>query len=184
MDTSAHTCVFVCIVFCVYVCVCCASRYLCMRMYVEVHVGIDVSRCDWIHLHIYACMYVCTHADKWLLTDCSDDFAARSGRAYGTDSTRLRLSHTPCRRSHVVQVACRTPRASAGVTMALSHNIIVVRCRGKRAGYRAYVGGKYHSYHKTQVLAKAAIANAIDIAKKQSRQPRFLPRQKKTNGCL
>ena len=49
--------------------------------------------------------------------------------------------------------------------MALSRNIIVVRCRGKRAGYRAYVGGKYHSYHKTQVLAKAAIKHAINIAK-------------------
>ena len=129
-------------VFCVYACVFCASRYLCMRMHAEVRVGIDVSRCAWIHLHTYACMYVCTHADKWLLTDCSDDFAARSGRAYGMDSTRLCLSHTPCRRSHVVQVACRTPRASAGVAMALSHNIIVARCRGKRAGYRADVGGE------------------------------------------
>ena len=174
--------------FCVYVCVVCASRYLCMRMYVEVHVGIDVSRCAWIHLHIYACMYVCTHADKWLLTDCSDDFAARSGRAYGMDSTRLCLSHTPCRRSHVVQVACRTPRASAGVVMALSHNIIVVRCRGKRAGYRAYVGGKYHSYHKTQVLAKAAIKHAINIAKNglgSTPRPKTKAKaQKKTNGCL
>ena len=56
-------------------------------------------------------------------------------------------------------------RCCHGVAMALSRNIIVVRCRGKRAGYRAYVGGKYHSYHKTQVLAKAAIKHAISIAK-------------------
>ena len=45
--------------FCVYACVFCASMYLCMRMYVEVHVCIYVSRCAWIHLHIYACMYAC-----------------------------------------------------------------------------------------------------------------------------
>jgi hypothetical protein len=75
-------------------------------------------------------------------------------------------------------------QASAGVAMALSRNIVTVRCRGKRAGYRAYVGGKYHSYHKTQVLAKAAINNAIDIAKNAINAAQVLAKAKKTNGCL
>ena len=48
--------------------------------------------------------------------------------------------------------------------MARSHNIITVKCRGKPVGYRAYIGGKYHSYHKTQALAQAAIKRAIKVA--------------------
>ena len=68
--------------------------------------------------------------------------------------------------------------------MALSRNIVVVRCRGKRAGYRAYVGGKYQSYHKTQALAKAAIKNAIGIAKNAVKAAQVLAKAKKTNGCL
>ena len=37
-------------------------------------------------------------------------------------------------------------------------NLVKAMCRGKPAGYRLYIGQTYHSYYKTQALAKAAIA--------------------------
>ena len=48
-------------------------------------------------------------------------------------------------------------------TMACSHLITMVKCQGKPVGYRAYVGGKYHSYQKTKALAKAAIQKALMV---------------------
>ena len=41
--------------------------------------------------------------------------------------------------------------------------------RGKVAGYRIYVGQTYHSFHKTQALAKAAVA---EIARGLGSTPR------------
>ena len=41
--------------------------------------------------------------------------------------------------------------------------------RGKPVGYRVYVGQTYHSYHKTQALAKAAVA---EIARGLGSTPR------------
>ena len=48
-------------------------------------------------------------------------------------------------------------------------NIITARCRGKPVGYRVYIGQAYHSYHKTQALAKAAVA---EIARGLGSTPR------------
>ena len=48
-------------------------------------------------------------------------------------------------------------------------NIITAKCRGKPVGYRVYIGQAYHSYHKTQALAKAAVA---EIARRLGSTPR------------
>ena len=50
--------------------------------------------------------------------------------------------------------------------VAKLHIIFKVRRRGKAAGYRAYVNGRYLSYHKTELSAKAAIAKAVAVASK------------------
>ena len=47
--------------------------------------------------------------------------------------------------------------------------IFKAKRRGKPAGYRIYVGQTYHSYHKTQALAKAAVA---EIARGLGSTPR------------
>ena len=57
-------------------------------------------------------------------------------------------------------------------TMACSHLITMVKCQGKPVGYRAYVGGKYQSYHKTKELAKAAIQKALVVTDGLGSTPR------------
>ena len=47
------------------------------------------------------------------------------------------------------------PKASIGF-----NRIFVVKRRGEAAGYRVYIGGAYHSYHKTKACAKAALGSA------------------------
>ena len=39
-------------------------------------------------------------------------------------------------------------------------------------GYRIYISGKYHSYHKTKALAKAAIEKALRVTKRLGSTPR------------
>ena len=56
--------------------------------------------------------------------------------------------------------------AMARGRVATSSSIYQVKCRGKPAGFRAYVGGKYVSFHKSRASAKAAIAKALAIASK------------------
>ena len=73
-------------------------------------------------------------------------------KAYAQSTRQSRigpLEHRPSTSSH---------------TMAPAHRINMVKCRGKPVGYRAYIGGKYHSYQKTKALAKAAIQKALMVA--------------------
>ena len=49
-------------------------------------------------------------------------------------------------------------------------NIVQAKCRGNLVGYRVYVGQTYHSYHKTQALAKSAVA---EIARGLGSTPRL-----------
>ena len=67
--------------------------------------------------------------------------------------------------------------AAIGVAMApwpakrrgAGPNIVQAKCRGNLVGYRVYVGQTYHSYHKTQALAKIAVA---EIARGLGSTPR------------
>ena len=118
-------------------------------IYIDIHIYIDILTYTYIYIHMHA-------------------HAGRKQAAFRNTHTYTYI-HTVAISSHSFVAAqlgfAGIGRCCHGVAMALSRNIVVVRCRGKRAGYRAYVGGKYHSYHKTQVLAKAAIKHAINIAK-------------------
>ena len=48
-------------------------------------------------------------------------------------------------------------------------NIVQAKCRGNLVGYRVYVGQTYHSYYKTQALAKIAVT---EIARELGSTPR------------
>ena len=74
----------------------------------------------------------------------------------------------PCR----LVVACSGCLPRPPVDMPSPWHITPVKCRGKPAGYRAYIVGTYHSYHKTQALAKAAIEETMQVNKGLGSTPR------------
>ena len=69
------------------------------------------------------------------------------------------------------------PVAAIGVAMGprpakrrgTGPNIVQAKCRGNLVGYRVYVGQTYHSYYKTQALAKIAVT---EIARELGSTPR------------